>query len=371
NLQDRSNRYDGLVPANCQLLLGPRFALLRPEFAARRAGLARAYGQHSVVLFAGGGDPDNVTGSILEAWEALPPSRPALDVIVGAANPHVTKIRERCAALTNVTMHVHTSRMSELLAAADLLIGSAGTVSWERCCLGVPALMVVVADNQRLNARLLARHRTGINLGDAARLDHAALRSMIERVLVRPSLLRRMGERAADLVDGRGAVRAALILRAARMRLRQARSEDASVAWPWRNHPDTRRVSRDPRELTWDEHHAWWNRAVRDEQRKVFVAHCGSCDVGILRLDVAGDSAEISIYLDPGLTRLGLGVRILRLAQQWVAAQLPAVRRLDAYILRDNRASERTFAAAGFRRGEASWHWYRTDGSVRDANAGV
>ncbi|MGH8241179.1 MAG: UDP-2,4-diacetamido-2,4,6-trideoxy-beta-L-altropyranose hydrolase, partial [Steroidobacteraceae bacterium] len=48
NLQDRSNRYDGLVPANCQLLLGPRFALLRPEFAARRAGLARAHGQHSV-----------------------------------------------------------------------------------------------------------------------------------------------------------------------------------------------------------------------------------------------------------------------------------------------------------------------------------
>lgn len=355
------DKYANLLARRARLLLGPRYALLRPEFASlRERALSRARdGIRRVVVFTGGGDVINATGLVLDAWSRLEAARrPKLDVVVGARSRHLLDIERRCNALEGVTLHVQTPHMAELLAAADLLIGSAGTTSWERCCLGVPGLMFAVAENQLMNLRTLAARRTGIDLGPAHALTSAQLLSILEGLLSRPTLLARMGTRGARLVDGLGALRVAAALAGDRVALRSATEDDVRLAYEWRNHPSTRRYSRDPAPIAFESHSAWWRCALENSARILLIAHIGDLDVGVLRLDVDGDSAEISIYLDPSLTGLGLGSCVLRAGQGWVRAHLKDLRRLVAEIVSGNTASEKIFVSAGFvRHGRDRWSW--------------
>ena len=69
--------------------------------------------------------------------------------MVGTANPHKADILLLCEALPEARFHWNVTAMAKLMAEADLAIGAGGTTTWERCCLGLPAVLLIVADNQR------------------------------------------------------------------------------------------------------------------------------------------------------------------------------------------------------------------------------
>ncbi|RPH61961.1 MAG: UDP-2,4-diacetamido-2,4,6-trideoxy-beta-L-altropyranose hydrolase, partial [Burkholderiales bacterium] len=142
---DMHGRYRGLVPDGCAMLLGPRYALLRPEFAAARAVLGiRGEAVRRVLVFFGGVDARNLTGAALDALDAIGTDL-EVDVVIGATHPQHDAIVARCAARARTTCHVQASNMAELIAAADIGVGAAGVATWERCALGLPALAVAVA----------------------------------------------------------------------------------------------------------------------------------------------------------------------------------------------------------------------------------
>src|SRR5262249_31318558 len=151
------------------------------------------------------------------------------------------------------------------------------------------------------------------------------------------------------LVDGRGAERISVHLMRENVQLRAARHDDARQAWEWRNDRTIRRNSFDPAPLSWEHHVIWWDRAIEAADRSLLMAHCGNLNVGILRFDKQDDEALVSIYLDPGLTGLGLGHAILRAGEAWLRTARPAIRTIRAEILSDNVASVRSFEAAGYR----------------------
>jgi UDP-2,4-diacetamido-2,4,6-trideoxy-beta-L-altropyranose hydrolase len=357
SLQTPGRIYDHLIDPGCRRMLGPRFALLRDEFAAIRPALSPPEDRQRVLLFAGGADPDNATGLILEAWTQVTRPRPPLDVVIGATHPARTAIEAAVTVLPEVRLHVQTRAMAELLAASRLFVGSAGTVSWERCCLGVPAVMFSIAANQQYNLESLSASRAGISVGRAADLDARALARLIDRLLGKPKLLARMARRSSSLVDGRGADRVALALAAGGMTLRRAGEEDADRAWTWRNSPVTRRYFRDSREVPLADHLAWWSRTLVDPGKRLFIAHCGKHDVGVLRLDLGDGAAEVSIYLDPELTGLGLGPAVLAAGQRAVLAGTAGARALCAEILPGNLASASAFRSAGFVQDGHLWNW--------------
>ncbi|MWJ27632.1 UDP-2,4-diacetamido-2,4,6-trideoxy-beta-L-altropyranose hydrolase [Halomonas sp. ZH2S] len=199
--------YAHWVPANCQVLTGPHFALLRPEFAAlRKVSLARRH-QHPpfkrLLISLGGVDKDNVTGQVLSALRDcdLPPALD-IEVVMGATAPWLDEVRHAALTMpwpTNVVVNI--SDMAQRMADADLAIGAAGSTSWERCCLGLPTLMIVLAENQRQVASALD------NLGAAKLLGPV---DVIAETL--PSLLNKLGssalfemsKTAATLVLGSG-----------------------------------------------------------------------------------------------------------------------------------------------------------------------
>jgi UDP-2,4-diacetamido-2,4,6-trideoxy-beta-L-altropyranose hydrolase len=145
-----AGRYEGKVPQYCRLLLGPKFALLASSFR-ELAKVPRNRDGHvrRVLVFFGGGDPTRETEKFLEVVDSPEWSGVRFDVVVGGGNPLRYEIEARCRKIGHVRYHCQTPYMAELCWKADLAIGAGGSANWERCVLGLPALVIITAENQR------------------------------------------------------------------------------------------------------------------------------------------------------------------------------------------------------------------------------
>lgn len=206
-------RYDGRVPARCERLTGPRYALLRDEFIAAAAHVQpRAGLVERLLVFYGGIDAGGETLVALEALSRLGDRVLAADVVVGGANPHLEAVRRAAAADPRVTLHVQTSRMAELTAAADLALGAGGSASLERCRLALPALVTITADNQRELSADLQTVGAHLILGDAGAVDAAGVAQALQSCFNEPETVRRMSRDAARVFPTDGPMGPAAVM---------------------------------------------------------------------------------------------------------------------------------------------------------------
>lgn len=210
NLGRVESDYDGLLPEDCQRLTGPGYALLRPEFANLREQSLKRRQQPElkrILISLGGVDRTNVTGQVLDALsESALPVTTELDIIMGAAAPYLDEVRQQAARLPfKATVSVGVTDMAERMCLADLSIGAAGGTSWERGCLGLPAILVVLAENQVAGATALEASGAAVKIDDADQLG-ATLPSVL-MALFEPGRLERMSDAAAGITDGDGLFR--------------------------------------------------------------------------------------------------------------------------------------------------------------------
>ncbi|WP_258807275.1 UDP-2,4-diacetamido-2,4,6-trideoxy-beta-L-altropyranose hydrolase [Pseudidiomarina sp. CB1] len=206
NIGRKTGDYDGLLPHKCLRMIGPQYALLRPEFVKwRKESLARRVQQtelRKILISLGGVDKDNVTGDVLDALEVSSLSDSVeLTVVLGQQNPWLEKSQGQAAlSRFDVTVIQGVTNMAEVMSHTDLAIGAAGSTSWERCCLGLPTVMLVLADNQKGIAKGLEKARASIVVGVAN------ITSTIEGLLKDPVEMRLMSERAEAVCDGSGVI---------------------------------------------------------------------------------------------------------------------------------------------------------------------
>lgn len=205
-VRDMERRYQGLVSGQTRLLLGPMHALLRQEFLqARMTRRQRAGSLQRMLFFFGGSDPTNETGKALEGLKQFNRPDIAVDVVIGASNPHRDDVKRQCEALPNVRLHCQVDNMAALMAAADLALGAGGVSTWERCCVGLPALVSILADNQAELTLAAAEYGAIVNLGRGETLSADDYKRALETVDA--AQLARMEERGLALVDGMGCER--------------------------------------------------------------------------------------------------------------------------------------------------------------------
>ncbi|MGD9713181.1 MAG: PseG/SpsG family protein, partial [Thermomicrobiales bacterium] len=200
--------------SSCKTLLGPAHALLRPQFVAARSHLRERDGEiRRIFVFLGGGDPMNETGKVLSALADLEDCDLAVDVVMGGACPHVDLIRRQAASMQRVCVHHQTTDMASLMAIADLAVGSGGTASWERCCLGLPTVAVAIADNQFGALQQLDRVGAIRYLGEFNEVVSEDYLSALQHLLADRRQVQTMSAAAMRIVDGKGCqrVRAALM----------------------------------------------------------------------------------------------------------------------------------------------------------------
>jgi len=205
NLYDR---YKGLVPAACRSLLGPAYALLRPEFARERMRLRQRDGRvRRILVFFGGYDATNETEKALMALNEARLDDIAVDVVVGAGNPHRKRIEKLCQSMPQAYFHCQVSNMAELMAAADLSLGAGGATSWERFSVGLPSMILALADNQEVLSEDLGEMGLAIYLGRSEHVDSTAMGEWLLRALARPEQLLAIQDSTLEIVDGLGAGR--------------------------------------------------------------------------------------------------------------------------------------------------------------------
>lgn len=344
--------YQTLVPDECHLLIGAHYALLRPEFAAARGkALERRQTNGSVqriLVTLGASDPDNATAVVLDGI-GQSGVEAHIDVVMGRSAPHTARVQEHIARLPQpAVLHEAPTNMAELMGRADIAIGAAGTTSWERCCLGLPTLMVMTADNQSFVAEQLERAGAAFSLGSAHELTAAKVRDALDDLLRDENRRHAISRQAFEICDGRGIDRVMLALAAdgdKTLWLRLATSDDSALMFEWQNHPDTRRFARDPRVPSWDEHCSWMEKTLGDAAVLLMVVMAGNQPVGILRLDQIENSRtrEISIYVAPD--RYGQG--IARGTLDRARGVFPGWT-FFAEVMPGNKGSHALFQSAGF-----------------------
>ncbi|AMN43455.1 UDP-2,4-diacetamido-2,4,6-trideoxy-beta-L-altropyranose hydrolase [Rhodoplanes sp. Z2-YC6860] len=337
-----------------RLLLGGQHAIIRREWQQQRAEavarLATGGAVKRIIVSMGATDPIDATSKVLAAL-ALAKLDADVDVVVGAGAPHLESVRKQTGA--RVSLHVGPGNLPALTAAADLAIGAPGTSSFERALLGLPAILIPTADNQRFNAAAFAASGAAEVLTADILDQPAALAAKIEELAADRARRTAMSRAASATTDGRGAQRLMAVI-AGRWRtsdgsevsLRLADAADSDWLLKLQSKPQTRRFARHASVPSIDEHKSWVSATLGNPDRMLMIIEAERAPIGMLRLDrVAADAPtyEVSIAIDPDWHRRGVGLAALSLARRVVPGA-----DILATVLPGNEASAALFKAAGY-----------------------
>lgn len=333
-----TNRYFDLVPKGCVNLVGTRYTLIRPEFSNKRRIRDGSVGALARILISFGGvDATNMTGRAFRAAKLSLPSAQIHAVLTGNS-PYLGALQHLASIEPNLHLHVDVQDMAELMADADLAIGAGGTTSWERACVGLPSIVAAIAENQIVTTEALASNGCAVVVSGGESFD-ISLGEALRLLDANPGLIRMMSTAALALVDGKGVDRIVNTVFPIELTLRRATRDDARQIWRWRNSPEIRKTALDDREISWDDHERWFMRRIDDPRYIMLVAADPSGDVGTVRFDIDGPTANVSIFLAPDRAGDGLGSELLRCAELWLEHNNSGVRRFSADIRPENLAS--------------------------------
>lgn len=204
---EAGHRYELLVPEYCVCLLGPGHALLQQEYQELRRTAHRRDGEvRRLLVFVGGSDQANLTCRILSALDSTELRLLPVDVVVGVNHPDFEAVRSMAEARSATTLHHGVPTLAPLMISADLMIGGGGTTNWERMCLGLPAIVVSIAQNQESINAALMKGGFITYLGPEQSVSSTDIRNCISSLLRQPELLREQSRRGQVLVDGGGAM---------------------------------------------------------------------------------------------------------------------------------------------------------------------
>lgn len=345
---DQEIRYKNKVSSQCKTLIGPRYALLRNEFAEFRKKVKPRQGKVArILVFFGGVDANDLTTKTVLALSQITGHKFFADVVIGDQHPNKEGIETLCQRL-GYACHVQTNRMAELMANADFSIGAGGGAVWERACLMLPALSIPIAQHQV--KQLVDVALTGaIYTFDAEDYTAEKIKKHVEALIENNVLRNLLSIRSAEIVDGKGVYRVAQALRSEiEINVRQANELDEKRLFEWRNHPKIRAVSFNKNEITWDQHHNWFSASLSNSNRVLLIGECNNKSVGVVRFDLQNDSAEISIYLVQENENNGLGLPLIRSAEKWICQHRSEVKKLKANVLEANKLSQQFFIKAGY-----------------------
>ncbi len=338
--------------ADTRLLLGPAYALLRDEFLPW-VGWKRAIPERArkILITIGGSDPENASEQILGSLELLELKDLEVVLVVGGGNPHWEALR---AALERRPVPVRIVRsvqdMPALMAWADVAIAGAGVTSYELCYMGLPSLLLIVAENQRRIAERLSELGAAVNAGTSQEFRRESFAGRLKALVESSQRRGEMSQIARQMVDGLGSerVRAALVER--ELKLRLVREGDCGLLFEWAEDPMARAASFHSAAIVWEDHTRWFTERLQDPHSVIYIGeNAVDKPLGLVRFQIKGEKAVLSVNVAPEFRSAGWGRELLALSTRSLV-RTSSVRRVDALVKPDNQVSVRLFEASGFRR---------------------
>ncbi|MDZ8065609.1 MAG: UDP-2,4-diacetamido-2,4,6-trideoxy-beta-L-altropyranose hydrolase [Nostoc sp. DedQUE08] len=334
-----------------KLLLGTSYSLLRREFWQWRGW------QRSLPLIAkkllvtlGGADPDNVTLKVIQGLQQVEIEGLEAVVVVGGSNPHYEQLRS-ASQESRFTIHLkrNVTDMSDLMSWADVAVTPGGSTCWELAFMGLPSVMVILADNQRAIAEKLEAMGVVVNLGWHENVSAVEIAAAVTQLLITAERREKMTRCSQELVDGQGSSRVLCYLKDNFFQLRSVQQDDCRLLWEWSNAPEVRALSFSSKSILWENHVQWFKSKLINPNCIFYIAiNNNNVPIGQIRYDIENYEATVSMSIDPTFRNQGYGSSLIKLACKQIFSDYN-ITRINAYIKPSNHASVKAFSKAGFK----------------------
>ncbi|EGG93067.1 GCN5-like N-acetyltransferase [gamma proteobacterium IMCC1989] len=339
-----SKDYEDLIPNESQLLLGAKYALLRNEFSQHRIYSLERRAKPKLkrlLITLGGVDKDNITSTILDSISNENVSNQyELTIILGKTSPWIQAVKEQANALfEQCEVLVNPTNIAEIMANSDLCIGAAGSTTWERCCLGLPTIQIVSANNQRLIADTLNSLQAISLLVEPTNVCTLIKKS--QNILLKRTLA------SSTLCDGKGVQRTISAIYEKQItqeiEIVPISKQDSHFLFSLQS-ADNRQYFRNPETPSQQEHDSWFNTKLTDSNSITYIIKDIE-NLGFIRIDDIHDKKEISIIISNEQQGRGIASQALRAVDKLLPASI-----LSASIHVENLASQMLFIKSGFKK---------------------
>ncbi|GGI82105.1 UDP-2,4-diacetamido-2,4,6-trideoxy-beta-L-altropyranose hydrolase [Legionella impletisoli] len=348
-------RYNHLVSPTCHKLLGPRYALLQPEYKYFRKRLNPHNGTvKTILIFFGGSDKKNLTEIVLNALNCDELKEIKVNVVIGSNYCYPEKIRRLVSTRANTFLFRNLSTLAHLIKSSDLMIGAGGATTWERMCLGIPTVASIISENQKEMTLALSNETLQISVNDPFDMSVNDWKELIGGMIRQPFLIQTFSNQSKKYVDGHGVERViSFIYKNApkSINIRKANEQDEGLLLSWVNDSTVRRHSFSKKSIAKEEHSAWFQSKINDPYCYVFIGEDEQgLPIGQVRFEVDIDKLEasIDISIDPCFRGSGLSKQLLTLALSNFRCIMPNLK-IIAEVLLENSKSHCLFLSLNFR----------------------
>jgi UDP-2,4-diacetamido-2,4,6-trideoxy-beta-L-altropyranose hydrolase len=335
---------------NTHVLTGCYFALLNPMFSRKREQALvnnTLPHQHKILISMGGIDQDNATLDVLHALKKLT-AKPKITVLLSRKAPHYEQVKVFCSQNNDWIKHIDfVNDMAELMLTHSVSIGAPGTTSWERACLGIPSIIIPLAENQLTISKNLVRARAAI-LVNRQDITKNLLQSYFE-LIKKWSMFHQNNLKICDGLGVHRVVKSINNLLSGegnKLAIRPASVDDIQQVYNWQCHPDTRKYALITQAPCWEEHQKWMRQKLDSiEDYFYMIKSCKKNEsVGVIRLDrIKKAEYLVSIFISP--EHYGQGIA------KWALSYIDNIHlnvTLHATVLEDNIASQQLFISANY-----------------------
>ena len=318
-LVDFENRYMDLVPNSCSQLLGSKYALLQDSFSKLMPLTHPRNGMiERILIFFGGYDKHNLTFISIEAFLRLKRNDINLDVVINPNNPFSDRIKEQVKVSQNMTVYDTLPSLAPLMKVADFAIGAGGVTSLERCCLGLPSIVVSIADNQRQIAKELENLGLIKYIGHYDTINVSKILEHLDHVINCKSFMD-WSKSCMEKVDGLGTKRVSTALTInnhTELFARLANIEEENLLFRWANEPQVRKNAFNSDLISFESHSKWFKKRLENPANcyMYIIETKESLPIGQVRFDQENDYWIISYSLDVFARGVGLGKHIIEVS---------------------------------------------------------
>ena len=317
-IADYKNRYKNILPKSCTTLVGPEFALLQDDYkdlhlsAPPRKGPAKR-----ILVYFGATDEEKLTEKTLMAFLQLNRKDIILDIVLSSQSSQIKNIKNLAKKFKNINVHSELKSLANLILKADLAVGACGSTSWERCCLGLPSIVVTIADNQKPIAKAL--HKKGVVrwLGHWNKLTKDSIYNQLIASI--DHNLQAWSNKCRLVTNGCGTKKVASILNLnekTNLFTRFANIEDKELLFNFVIDPLVRRNSFNSKLISKRKHLQWFNSCLKKIKtcKILIVETSDKLPIGQVRIDKKINSWHIDYSLTNYAREKKIGFKLLKLA---------------------------------------------------------
>lgn len=355
-----AEHYIDLVPKFCTVLVGSEYSLLRPDFSEWRSYSIERRSQanfKNLLITMGGVDVENYTEDVLiKLNRCALPEDINITIVLGSHYPHLESLKMRAEKLKyTVNIKVDVENMAEIMANSDIAIGAAGTTSWERCCMGLPTIQIVLAENQKFLAERLSKINASLIVNETNSLE-----SLINDA---SKWMQDVSVSSAKITDGTGTLKVASQITDSIVKFQlqefgevelvsyvNLNINDQAFVLKMRNDASVKRWMYSQRDISKKEHHDFVKKLNDNKETRYFLVKSQGTIVGSINFSniILNDSLHFGLFTNPFTELKGAG-RILEAAGNYYAHFMFGIGTVKLEVFSDNTRAINFYKKCGFR----------------------